>query len=314
MPAGLAPAPYQFETTRLDPQADLCQVCQARTGIPHLIPEMRRGTWEKFLYWECSECGCLSLTHPRSEPDDLVTHGDAVDQHQPLSWPKKILDLLYLSPLSRIVRWPAREDLNIIRDIRLKKSMSLLEVGCGSGNLIGVLRELGYDAHGIDPHVSRDIRGRFGVRVEGKPLAGIDGEFDVVLFLQSLAQLPLNALKLVRAHIKQKGLCVVRIPMLGWAWRNYGADWGHLDAPRNLFLHSCRSFQLLVDKSNFRIERLVFHSNELQFWGSESLQNRVPLSQMGKPTASQLTRMRKMANDLDQQEQGDTALFYLRPV
>jgi hypothetical protein len=178
--------------------------------------------------------------------------------------------------------------------------MKLLEIGCGIGSLRADLRQLGYNARGIDPIVAGDLE--------------IAGEFDVILFLHSLGQLPIETLQLARSHVKGEGWCVVRIPILGWAWRNYGTDWAHLDAPRNRFLHSRKSFQALVEKSGFVIQRVVFDSDESQFWASESCLRRIPPSEMEEPTPAQLARMRRFARDLNQQEQGDTARFYLRPA
>ncbi len=146
------------------------------------------------------------------------------------------------------------------------------------------------------------------------PLDEVTGEFDVILFLHSLGQLPIDTLQLARARMKDDGRCVVRIPILGWAWRNYGTDWAHLDAPRNRFLHSRKSFQALVERSGFAIQRVVFDSDEFQFWVSESYQRSIPLSEMEEPTPTQLARMRRLARDLNQQEQGDTARFYLKPA
>jgi hypothetical protein len=295
-------------------QSNWCQVCQSEVGTSHLVREMRLGSGEKFPYWECADCGCLTLA---DVPDNLEKYHAGSYSNRPPRRPGLVSTLrnrLQLSALAWLMKGQGRIDLDILRQVPLTKSMRLLEVGCGVGSLVGDMRELGYDARGVDPFIAGDIEDRFGTRVERKDLADAEGEFDVILFLHSLSQLPIETLQLARSRLKSNGLCIARIPILGWAWRNYGTDWAHLDAPRNLFLHTRRSFHALVEKSGFLIERAAFDSDEFQFWASESYPRRIPLSEMEPPTARQLSRMRRLAHDLNQQEQGDTARFYLRPA
>ena len=136
----------------------------------------------------------------------------------------------------------------------------------------------------------------------------------MVLFRHSLEHMPINTLEMAHRRVKTNGLCVVCIPLVGWAWKNYASDWSQLDAPRHLFLHSLKSFTILAEKSGFRVENVVFDSSEFQFWASESYQRNTPLSEMVEPNRAQRGRMRKMARTLNAQGQGDTAQFYLRPV
>ena len=42
-------------------QVNCCQVCQSQAGTPHLVRETILGSGREFLYWECSECSCLTL-------------------------------------------------------------------------------------------------------------------------------------------------------------------------------------------------------------------------------------------------------------
>jgi hypothetical protein len=275
---------------------------------------MMLGTRDQFLYSECAECGCLSLAEV---PDDL-------DQYYPLDYCKlktrppsilrKLRNALYLSRYSFLVNWRQRKDLDVIRRIKLKKNMTFLEVGGKSGSLLGDLRELGYDAHGVNYFVKGDVKDRYGVRVERKTLAEVKGKFDVILFRHSLEHMPIEMLRLAREHLKSDGSCVVCIPVLGWAWQTYSTDWAELDAPRHLVVHSSKSFGLLAEKSGFRIDKVVFDSSEYQFWTSNWYQRNVPLIHMPQPTRLQRSRMRRLAEALNLIGKGDTAQFYLKPA
>jgi SAM-dependent methyltransferase len=291
-----------------------CPVCQSELGVPHLVREMMLGTREEFLYFECSECGCLSLAETPSNLDRYSTEDQFLLERETLSMARKFKDSVYLSRLSFLVNWRRRADLDLIRRVQLTKDMNLLDVGCGSGRLLGELRELGYKARGVDPSVPADVQDRFGIRVERKTLAEVTDSFDVILFRHSLELLPIDMLKLAREHINKDGSCVACIPLASWAWRAYATDWAQLNAPRHLLVHSSKSFSLLSEKSGFRIERVIFDSTEFQFWASDSYQRDIPLAEMIEPTRSQRSRMRRLAAVLNLREQGDTAQFYLKPA
>jgi len=270
------------------------------------------GTRDEFLYWECSVCGCLSLSTVPVNLDKYYPADYYSLKTRTPSFARKMRDLVYLSRLSFLVNWRKRTDLDVIRNAHLTKKMTLLDVGCGTGTLLADLRELGYNARGIDPFVPSDVSDCHGVRVERKHFEDVDCDYDLILFRHSLEHMPIHTLRTASQHLKRSGLCVVCIPVLGWAWQSYSTDWAQLDAPRHFILHSRKSFAILAEKSGFRIEKVVYDSNEFQFWASESYQRNIPLAEMPRPTTPQLRRMRRLAKALNAQEQGDTAQFYLR--
>ena len=289
-----------------------CQVCESQAGYPHIVKEMMLGTGDEFLYWECAECGCLSLTTipeclERYYPDNYYSLKPRVPKLT-----RKLRDAIYLSRLSFLVNWRSRSDLDVIRRVGLTKEMRLLDVGCGSGCLLSDLRELGYNARGVDPFVPGDLSDRFGVKVACGSLKDVTGKYDVILFRHSLEHMPIDMLGLAAGHLTAGGTCVVCIPLLGWAWTSYSSHWAQLDAPRHFFLHTRKSFTALANKSGFQVERVIYDSNEFQFWASESYQHGIPLHEIATPSWTQRRRMRKLAASLNSQEQGDTAQFYLR--
>jgi hypothetical protein len=192
--------------------------------------------------------------------------------------------------------------------------MSLLDVGCEAGSLVRDLRALGYNARGIDPHLSTDVNDQFGICAERKSLAEVKSQYDVILLRHTIEQMPIDGLQLARHIVKDNGVCVVSIPLLGWGWQTYSTDWVQLNAPRHLFIHSTKSFLLLAQSSGFRIEHVVFDTTEFQFWASESYQRGVPLENLVAPTRTQRRRIKRLAESLNLKHQGDCAQFYLRPV
>lgn len=295
-------------------QSALCRVCDSEVGVLHRVREMALGTRDEFLYFECSQCGCLSLTEIPIDLDSYYPPSSHTTRHPIVSKARYLRNAVYLSPLSFLVNWKKYHDLDLIRNAHLDKGRSLLDVDCGMGNLIGDLRELGFDAHGIDPYIRTEVKDKFGVRVERKALADVDRTYDVILFRNSLEHMPIQTLQQAREKMMCNGVCIARIPLMGWAWRTYTTDWVQLNAPRHLFIHSTKSFAMLAEKSGFRIEKIIFDSNEFQFWVSDWYQQGVPLAKIMKPTRSQRKRMLRIARSLNLKQEGDCAQFYLKAI
>lgn len=292
-----------------------CAVCESREGSLHQVREMMLGTGVIFPYLECRQCGCISLS---SVPDDPSRYYPSSTYYSfresPPSILRKIRDRVSLSRLFYWLACSRRTDLDVVRRVSLSKTMALLDVGCGNGGLVGDLRAYGYNAVGIDPFITEDVIDRFGVRVWRKTLSHVEGNYDVILFRHSLEHMPIDSLRLARSRLKEGGVCVVCLPIVGWAWFHYKTNWSQLDAPRHLFLHTRKSFELLARNSGFRVERVVFDSNEFQFWASEAYSENIYLKDAKRPSRFGLLKMRARAMLLNQRGMGDAAQFYLRPI
>lgn len=274
------------------------------------------GRRERFEYWECSDCGCLSLVNV---PENLRKYYPEnyyslrISRSNSL---RRLRNRIYLSPLSFLVNWHRRSDLDAMRHARLTRKTRLLDVGCGAGYLIADLRELGYSAEGLDPFIAEDIRDHAGVRVHLKTLEQIMGSWDIILFRHSLEHMPdqVNVLRTARQRLREGGVCVVCIPVVGWAWRYYGTDWMQLDAPRHLVIHTLKSLRLIAAKAGFVVDKVVFDSDELQFWASELHRQDRVLTKNDRPGIVRRSVMRIRAWSLNRRGIGDKAQFYLRAV
>jgi SAM-dependent methyltransferase len=293
-----------------------CPICAKSRGQLHEARDMMLGTDGSFHYFECEWCGCLSLVdvpanlspyYPRTYYSLSTKHSGVL---------RTLRTRLYLSPLSFLVRWRRCGDLDLMRNAGITKATKILDVGCGAGNLIGSLRELGYTADGIDPFVQHDIRDQFGIRVQKKILSEVTKTYDLILFRHSLEHIENHKQVLQTAHqrLHRNGMCIVCMPVANWAWKYYGTCWSQLDAPRHFVIHTVKSFAMLAIDSGFRIERTEFDSNEFQFWASELYRRNVPLAKALVPGRLVRARWRRRAKSLNLCGEGDAAVFYLRPI
>jgi SAM-dependent methyltransferase len=290
-----------------------CEICNSNGGKIHHVREMMFGGGDEFEYLECPNCGCLSLVDVPADLSKYYPEGYySMVQGNP-SVVRKLRNYIYLSPLSFLVNWRARLDLDVIRRCKLRKDQALLDVGCGAGLLLEDLRELGYHAEGVDPFVAADIKDRFGIRVFKKCLDDVTETYDVIIFRHSLEHMPrqLEVLRSARKRLRPGGTCVICIPIVGWAWREYGANWSQLDAPRHLFLHTVESFKVVAEKAGLRLDRVIYDSNDFQFWSSDLYREGKKLQGCIPPGWFKRMQLRRRARALNRARDGDTVQLYL---
>ncbi|MBN2298546.1 MAG: class I SAM-dependent methyltransferase [Deltaproteobacteria bacterium] len=316
-------------------QTSLCKICGNENGnISHIAREMMFGSHEEFEYVECSQCGCLFL---KDIPDDMGRYYPSGYYSMNVS----NIDLFkfylgsfavrfYLS--NSLARSILSEKIDFSKfewmlDIAVKKNARILDVGCGAGKILLVMRHLGY-SHliGADPFITHDISYNNGVRILKKELPGLAGQFDLIMLHHSFEHMPdpLPALHELNRLLSPGGTVVLRIPLAQThAWRTYKTHWVQLDAPRHLCLYSDRAVKILADSSGFKVDKVRYDSSGFQFWGSEQYAHNIPLmdkrSYKVSPKRSIFTNkdireFNSHARWLNECCDGDQACFFLSKV
>jgi SAM-dependent methyltransferase len=138
-----------------------------------------------------------------------------------------------------------------------------LDVGCGSGTLIGILKGKGFEVLGLDfsaeaaeaASAENDVR----VIVGSLQDAGFeDSSFDVVTLFHVMEHVtnPRQVLAEVRRILKPSGCLVVQVPNIdSWQCKVFGAQWYGLDIPRHVIDYSRASMRKLLEDCGFGIRR-----------------------------------------------------------
>jgi len=142
----------------------------------------------------------------------------------------------------------------------------ILDVGCGSGRFLEVLRDFGpkeWELVGtdFDPSAVERCRARgfeaHQSRVED--LRGEDGTYDAVVMLQLIEHVEDPALiaERVFALLRPGGVFVVETPNLaGWDYRIFRKRWwGHYHFPRHFHLFSQASLTAMLERAGFVMDR-----------------------------------------------------------
>jgi 2-polyprenyl-3-methyl-5-hydroxy-6-metoxy-1,4-benzoquinol methylase len=130
--------------------------------------------------------------------------------------------------------------------------LRVLDVGCGRGTFVAIARDLGYDAHGIDPHLPAALASSYLRR--GTPAELEPGAFDVALMLNVAEHVPQPRplFESVRRVLAPGGALLVTCPygdsLARRAWR---ARWVHLALDEHLLFWTPASLRRLARATGF---------------------------------------------------------------
>ncbi len=311
-----------------------CKICKNTSGNKsHIAYEMQHGLREPFEYVECASCGCLQV---KEIPIEL-------NKYYPENYYSfKIKTVPEINPIRTFLRrqrskyclfgnnkiWLLRskkyDSFRWFKKTKVNFNSSILDVGCGYGRLLNRMRRDGfYNLTGVDLFIKENLDYPNGVKILKKDILDFEGQFDLIISNHSFEHMPnpLNVLHKFYELLKPNKFVLLRIPVTSsFAWRHYGINWFALDAPRHLYLHTVKSIQLLSKQTGFEILDIDFDSTESQFIKSELYQKGISDEDRGKylhdshqPIFSkkQIEDFKARAKELNQNNDGDQAVFYL---
>lgn len=289
------------------------------------------GLRETFTYLKCGDCGCLQI---ESNPANL--HEYYPREYYSYQWSpfrntvRRMLIQVYfgklgfLRPLSRKIGLTSLIFESISKIVPAKTSR-ILDVGSGRGEMLLGLHAVGFtNLLGIDPFLDRsELLG--GVRLLKAQLSSLSlpFKFDLIIFNHSFEHIwnQLQTLVEAKANLAVGGTILIRVPVLGRAFFVYGENAWTIDAPRHFYVHTLKSMTTLASAAGLRIVSYYFDSEGDQFEWSSLYARDIAMSEVKalgmKRAFRTLTlppyrRLRHLAERLNNEGEGDQAVFYLR--
>jgi len=299
---------------------------------------MMFGFRDEFTYFECLRCDCLQIAkipenmskyYPLSYYSFKKVGNSKNFLRQILKVKRDKYTLFKKDFVGKIIskRYP-NMFFDTISRIGLNYNSKILDVGCGAGNFLYSLSKIGFkNLVGVDPYLRKSTK-EWNVKIYNKSIRKLpDNEkYDFIIFNHSFEHIYEQLQTLIKVYklLPEDGVCLIRMPIkTDYIWNCYGINWVQIDAPRHFFLHTLKSFELLVKKSGLSIQDIVFDSTEFQFWGSEKYKRDIPLnlenSYSINPkknifTLSEIEKFKKVAKELNTKKQGDQAVFFLQKI
>ena len=308
-----------------------CPICNNdKNNSSYIVKEMQQGLREEFEYIECSKCGCLFI---KNVPEDMgkyydINYGSHVHK---VTLKNRITDKIYSLYIAnnKLIKLIQGDNVTITTKFWnnltskgiMTKNSSILDVGCGDGKFLSILKKGGFkDLTGIDLFIDDENKQK-GITILKTSLEDFKPKkkYDVIISNHALEHMDnqLKNLKCFKNLVKKDGIIVIRIPIKTKpVWDKYGVNWFQIDAPRHFFLHSVESFKILCDKSNLVIENMIFDSEDYIFINCEKYLRNISVRDKEWDTIEfdneTIKQLRNEIRILNKNNESDQAIFLLK--
>jgi 2-polyprenyl-3-methyl-5-hydroxy-6-metoxy-1,4-benzoquinol methylase len=179
----------------------------------------------------CSRCG-LVATHPAPPQNELPRYYQSEDYISHTGGSNSLIDVAYRWVRNRNIRWKEK----VLR--QYSPGTSLLDYGCGTGEVIDYCSRNGWQVHGIEP--SEKARER--AQLHGIPVTAAlppnTSHFSAVSLWHVLEHVPDPAQTLadLMDRLAEDGTIFIAVPNCASAdAQHYGSAWAGYDVPRHLW-------------------------------------------------------------------------------
>lgn len=152
---------------------------------------------------------------------------------------------------------------------KFKKNGRILDLGCGTGDILYLLKNIGWDVYGIEIYKNAvDVAHERGLK---NVILGTyealnrfpDNFFDAIRLYHVIEHLnnPPNCLELIYKKLKSEGQLILATPNIDSPLiKLFKNKWSGIDAPRHLFLFNPKLLSELGKRKKFKIERVEYSS------------------------------------------------------
>lgn len=234
-----------------------CPVCKNQSFSKYLELSDHFLSKEIFNLVHCDNCG-LIFTNPRPLETDLSLYYKSEDYISHSNVKGGLINSLY-----HIVRQKTiQRKYKIVNQFSVSKN--ILDIGCGTGELLNHFQKNGWHITGIEPD---DEARKYAVDNYAIPVSDLDSlqldnqeKFSAITMWHVLEHIyDLHPyLEKIKSILAQNGTFIVAVPnSASWDALHYKSSWAAYDVPRHLYHFNQKSIDILMKMHHFNLVKTI---------------------------------------------------------
>ncbi len=209
---------------------------------------------ESFEIMECNDCS-LRFTSPIPDSNEVVNYYES-DKY--ISHVKRVTSIF--ETVYKIVRkFTLCSKRKIVKRISQKKSGSVLDIGCGTGEFLKTMKQSGWEITGVE--VNEEARKLADVNTNSVILTQTEfiestQKYDLITLWHSFEHLHEldKYLNKIFTSLNANGVVIIAVPNYkSFDAEYYQHNWAAYDVPRHLYHFSPEAMVKLMEKFNFKL-------------------------------------------------------------
>ena len=230
-----------------------CPVCGSEKYSEFIICKDHFLTKEKFTIVKCDQCG-FTFVNPRPEQGQLAGYYESTEYISHSGTNKGVVNSVY----KYVRNFTHKSKLNLVT--KFAKGNKILDIGCGSGELLGLFKKSDWETLGIEPN--NNAR-EFAIKqycidvYEESHIKEIESaSLDVISMWHVLEHVSLlnERMEEVKRILKDDGVLFIAVPnRISFDATHYGEFWAAFDVPRHLYHFTPETMGELIKKHGLAI-------------------------------------------------------------
>ena len=235
-----------------------CPICES-DQIQHVLsPKDYTVSQEKFEVWHCNNCqGRFTQLIPTESEIGKYYQSEEYISHSNTS--KGLINTLY----QWVRDYTLGQKRNLIKKISGLNNGKLLDIGCGTGEFLKIMKESEWEVQGLEPDAGarKQATENFELTVdEPEHLFKLaENQFDVITMWHVLEHVHrLHAyMDQIKSLLKSGGTLIIAVPNYqSWDADHYQSEWAAYDVPRHLYHFSVSSMENLLGQHGFKLQEI----------------------------------------------------------
>lgn len=235
-----------------------CPVCQSSKIGPALTAKDHTVSQENFSIWECQNCQ-FRFTQEIPVESRIGRYYQSEEYISHSNTSKGLINQLY----QWVRNYTLKQKRKLVQRLSGKKEGSILDIGCGTGEFLGTMKQAGWTTLGLEPDEgAREMAAKEqGVTVhESEHLFQLsDPTYDVISMWHVLEHVHRlhEYLEQIRSLIQPDGTLLIAVPNYrSKDAEQYQAEWAAYDVPRHLYHFSAGNMKKLLGQHGFELKEM----------------------------------------------------------